>query len=132
MFYRSQGRLKRFAPSLEFNEEVAGVRRQVVEAEVLAAQRELENREDFLVLSSMIKKLSAKYREVVFLRFFAGMSLDEISESLDCPVGTVKAQLHRALKRLRTDMQPSGLAEHYVEMDLDAKTGAPGPREEAD
>ncbi len=132
MFYRRQGRLKRWAPMLEFTEEVAAVRERVVNDEVRAAQRELESRDDFMVLSPLIRKLSPKYREVVFLRFFAGMSLDEISESLHRPVGTVKAQLHRALKRLRADMQPSGLAEHYVEMDLDAKTGAPAPREEAD
>jgi RNA polymerase sigma factor (sigma-70 family) len=132
MFYRRQGRLRRFAPSLEFNEEVAGVRRQVVEAEVLAAQRELESREDFLVLSPLIRKLSSKYREVIFLRFFAGMSLDEISESLDRPVGTVKAQLHRALKRIRADLQPSGTIEHSLEMDLDSKAVTPGPRQEAD
>ncbi len=132
MFYRRQGRLKRFAPLLEFNEEVAGVRRQVVEAEVLAARRELDNREDFMVLSPLIRKLSTKYREVVFLRFFAGMSVEEISGSLGRPVGTVKAQLHRAIKRLRLEMQPSEATGHYIATDPDSEISAQALREEVD
>lgn len=132
MFYRSQGRLKRFAPALEFKEEVAGVRRQVVEAEVLAARRELDSREDFLVLAPLIKKLSSKYREVVFLRFFAGLSLEEISGLLGRPVGTVKAQLHRAIKRLRLEMQPFAATEHFIATDSDLAIGLPAQREEVD
>ena len=46
--------------------------------------------------------LPQPYREVITLRFFADLSLFEICAATGRPEGTVKAQLHRGLKRLRT------------------------------
>jgi RNA polymerase sigma factor (sigma-70 family) len=40
-------------------------------------------------------------RALVMLRYFAGHSLEQISEMTGQPVGTVGAQLHRARARLR-------------------------------
>ena len=34
------------------------------------------------------------------MRYFKEMSYDEISEKLDIPLGTVKAQLHRSREQL--------------------------------
>ena len=48
-----------------------------------------------------VEQLSEPYREVVTLRYFGELSLLEICAALDRPEGTVKAQLHRGLKRLR-------------------------------
>ncbi len=45
--------------------------------------------------------LSEPYREVVALRFFGELSLAEIATATGRPIGTVKAQLHRGLNRLR-------------------------------
>jgi RNA polymerase sigma-70 factor, ECF subfamily len=45
--------------------------------------------------------LAEPYREVVVLRFFGELSLDEIARQLDRPLGTVKTHLHRGLQRLR-------------------------------
>ena len=45
--------------------------------------------------------LGEPYREVVTLRFFGELSLDEIARQVDRPLGTVKTQLHRGLIRLR-------------------------------
>ena len=46
--------------------------------------------------------LSEHHREVVALRFFAGLSEHETAEVLGCAVGTVKSRLSRALDQLRT------------------------------
>ena len=132
MFYRRQGWLKRLAPSLEFTEETAGVRRYVGDEEIRAAQREFGRQDDLMALAPLIKKLPAKYREVLFLRFFAGMPIEEISQALDRPVGTVKAQLHRALRRLRDDMQLSETYEHFLYMDSDSVVSEPLLGEEVD
>ena len=67
---------------------------------------ELARLDDFLMLSSLFKKLPAKYREVLFLKFFEDRSLEDIAYILRRPVGTVKAQCHRGLKLLRKWMQP--------------------------
>jgi RNA polymerase sigma-70 factor (ECF subfamily) len=42
-------------------------------------------------------------REVVVMRFAAGMSLEEIATALGVPLGTVKSRLHHALARLGAD-----------------------------
>lgn len=45
--------------------------------------------------------LSDPYREVIALRFFGELSLDEIAATTGRPLNTVKTQLRRGLERLR-------------------------------
>lgn len=40
--------------------------------------------------------LPGKYQKLVRLRYFNELSYEEIAVELDAPLGTVKAQLHRA------------------------------------
>ena len=47
-----------------------------------------------------VNKLPAKYQRLVKLRYFDELSYDEIAKELDAPLGTVKAQLHRARELL--------------------------------
>lgn len=54
-------------------------------------------------LAAVISNLSSEHREVLLLRFVDGLSLAEISEALDIPLGTVKSRLHNALATLRAD-----------------------------
>lgn len=48
-----------------------------------------------------VAALSEPYREVVALRFFGEMSLDEIAATTRRPLNTVKTHLRRGLERLR-------------------------------
>ncbi|MEQ9404231.1 MAG: sigma-70 family RNA polymerase sigma factor [Cyclobacteriaceae bacterium] len=43
-----------------------------------------------------VTKLPAKYQRLVRLRYFDELSYDEIAKEIEAPLGTVKAQLHRA------------------------------------
>jgi RNA polymerase sigma-70 factor (ECF subfamily) len=43
-------------------------------------------------------------RQVIYLRFFLGLTLDETAEALSLPLGTVKSRLSRALDRLRDEV----------------------------
>lgn len=43
-----------------------------------------------------VDKLPPKYQRLVKLRYFDELSYDEIAKELEVPLGTVKAQLHRA------------------------------------
>lgn len=52
-----------------------------------------------------LRRLSAPIRKAVVLRHVAGLDYDEISVVLARPVGTVKADVHRGLNRLRTMME---------------------------
>ncbi len=47
-----------------------------------------------------VTKLPPKYQRLVRLRYFDEMSYDEIAKELEAPLGTVKAQLHRARELL--------------------------------
>lgn len=52
-------------------------------------------------IRAAVAKLDEPYREVVLLRYFAELSLDEIATQTGRPLGTVKTHLHRGLLRLR-------------------------------
>lgn len=48
------------------------------------------------IVQMFVTKLPAKYQKLVRLRYFDELSYEEIAVELDAPLGTVKAQLHRA------------------------------------
>ena len=60
--------------------------------------------EQRLRLVAAVNDLADHHREVVALRFFAGLSESETAEVLDCPLGTAKSRLSRALDQLRTTL----------------------------
>jgi RNA polymerase sigma factor (sigma-70 family) len=53
-------------------------------------------------LAEMVAQLPDRYREIVALRYFAGLNESETAEVLSCPLGTVKSRLSRALGLLHT------------------------------
>jgi RNA polymerase sigma-70 factor (ECF subfamily) len=65
----------------------------------VAEQAELRR----LVLAA-VEGLGPKHRLVVVLHYLNGLSLAEIAEVVECPIGTVKSRLHYALLRLRTHL----------------------------
>lgn len=54
-------------------------------------------------LATVLDSLSEEHREVLLLRFSEGLSLAEIAEAMEIPLGTVKSRLHNALGLLRKD-----------------------------
>ncbi len=54
-------------------------------------------------LNAVLASLPEEQREVILLRFVDGLSLGEIAEAMDIPLGTVKSRLHNALQALRHD-----------------------------
>ncbi|MCL1632132.1 RNA polymerase sigma factor SigW [Sporolactobacillus sp. CPB3-1] len=55
-----------------------------------------------------IKKLPEKYRLAIILKYIEDLSLKEISEIMDIPVGTVKTRIHRGREMLRKNMIEGG------------------------
>ncbi|MCC6252405.1 MAG: sigma-70 family RNA polymerase sigma factor [Bacteroidia bacterium] len=49
-----------------------------------------------VIMRDIVEKLKPKYRTLVEMRYFEELSYEEISEKLNLPLGTVKAQLFRA------------------------------------
>lgn len=52
------------------------------------------------IIKTIVTKLPPKYQILVKLRYFQELSYEEIAEEIDAPLGTVKAQLHRARELL--------------------------------
>jgi RNA polymerase sigma-70 factor (ECF subfamily) len=61
----------------------------------------LRDTERRAVLEGAVRRLPPRQREVVALRFFGDMSLEEIAGALGCPLGTVKSNLHKAVRALK-------------------------------
>jgi len=67
--------------------------------EDVVAQMELQER-----IQYEISRLPDKYRSVIVLKYIEELSLQEISEILDMPLGTVKTRIHRGREALRKQL----------------------------
>jgi RNA polymerase sigma factor (sigma-70 family) len=52
------------------------------------------------IIKDVVSKLPARYQLLVKLRYFQELSYEEIADQINAPLGTVKAQLHRAKELL--------------------------------
>ena len=62
----------------------------------LNPQEETIKTEKIEIVKDIVTKLPLKYQVLVRLRYFDELSYEEIAGELSAPLGTVKAQLHRA------------------------------------
>jgi len=64
-----------------------------------------EQRDEIL---AAIDTLGEKHRLVVILRYYGGLSNEEIAQALNIPCGTVRSRLHVARRRLKEVLTESG------------------------
>jgi RNA polymerase sigma factor (sigma-70 family) len=62
--------------------------------------------EETTQVATVIKALPAIQREAILLRYINGLSLKEIAQVLQVPVGTVKSRLSLGLQRLKEKVAP--------------------------
>lgn len=67
-----------------------------VEDRNLTPDEETINTQKIQLVRMFVTKLPPKYQRLVKLRYFDELSYEEIAAELEAPLGTVKAQLHRA------------------------------------
>jgi len=67
-----------------------------IKSDTLNPEEVSMKREQTQLLKLLIDSLPPRYRNLIVLRYFDELSYEEISEQLDLPLGTVKAQLFRA------------------------------------
>ncbi len=60
-------------------------------------------------IRTAVSRLDEPYREVIALRFFGELSLEEIAAQTGRPLGTVKTHLRRGLIRLRSTVEGGSL-----------------------
>ncbi|WP_163971420.1 RNA polymerase sigma factor SigW [Oceanobacillus halotolerans] len=66
---------------------------------------EVEGLELKQFIHNEIANLPAKYRSIIMLRYIEEFSLNEISEIMDMPLGTVKTRIHRGREALRKKLR---------------------------
>jgi RNA polymerase sigma-70 factor (ECF subfamily) len=61
---------------------------------------------DFARLHQALAGLPQRYQTILALRYFEHLTLEQIAQVIDKPLGSVKSRLHRATARLRTAIRP--------------------------
>src|SRR6266702_1894510 len=66
---------------------------------------QFQSREDCAEVGEVLLKLEPTYREVLVLRFYEELSLEEIAGVTRAPLSTVKSRLYRGLAALRPEVE---------------------------
>lgn len=74
------------------------LRRNTVNLEEVTAVA--EDKHEFELLDA-VYRLAPKYRDVIFLYYYQGLSIEEISDTTGIKINTVKSQLKRAREQLK-------------------------------
>ena len=72
---------------------------------VIVAANETERREEILALEDALLSLDSQDREIVTLKYFDGLSYDELAERLEIPKGTVMSRLFHARRKLQAKLE---------------------------
>jgi RNA polymerase sigma-70 factor (ECF subfamily) len=86
--------------SIDQNSEDQDAQSITIQSNDLDPEEHMINDQKIKLLRDVVSKLKPRYKKLVELRYFNEYSYEEISEELDLPLGTVKAQLFRARELL--------------------------------
>lgn len=102
-------RIRKKKPDYYLDAEVSGTEGLTMYSQVAAKgalpEEEVESLELQDLVQAEIVKLPDKYRSVIVLKYIEELSLKEISEILDLPIGTVKTRIHRGREALRKQLR---------------------------
>jgi RNA polymerase sigma-70 factor, ECF subfamily len=125
--FRGEAKVSSWLHRIAINQAITRQRRAKVRAEVALDQEiesngssildtsasspmlQAEKRERRELVQRAINALPPELREVVLLKEFEEMTFQEIAETLDIPLSTVKSRLYTALKQLRSRLEKFGL-----------------------
>lgn len=102
-------RIRKKKPDYYLDAEVAGTDGLNMYSQIASDTRLPEDDVESLELQETIQreisKLPEKYRSVIVLKYIEELSLNEISETLNLPLGTVKTRIHRGREALRNQLR---------------------------
>ncbi len=61
--------------------------------------------EDKLDLYNAIDNLDGKFKIIIILRYFHDLTVPQIADIMNYPIGTVKTYIYKALKKLRIELE---------------------------
>jgi RNA polymerase sigma-70 factor (ECF subfamily) len=83
------------------DDEDSALPRALVDDKHIGPERAIQKKELGRRVREALELLPGPQKEILVLRHFEEMSLQEIAEFKDCPLGTVKSALHRATRSLK-------------------------------
>jgi RNA polymerase sigma-70 factor (TIGR02954 family) len=89
------------------NDQLKKNKRVLLNEDILQAQGISENHEEMELKDAMLA-LDERSREILTLKYFHDLKIKEIASSMQCPEGTVKTWLNKALKSLRGKLEEKG------------------------
>ncbi|HYK71783.1 MAG TPA: RNA polymerase sigma factor SigW [Pseudoneobacillus sp.] len=102
-------RIRKKKPDYYLDAEVAGTDGLTMYSQISSKsdmpEKELESLELEETIQKEILKLPDKYRSVIVLKYIEELSLIEIGEILNLPIGTVKTRIHRGREALRKQLR---------------------------
>lgn len=139
--YRVWHRIKREEPGPYVRKTLVNLHRNALRRKLVARRHPVEEArsaprrddeiDEALRVAEALRSLSPVRRATILLRFYEDLPEREIARLLDRPLGTVKSDLHRALKQLRPLFEERRGASHAgAEADRRGLRHAPpaGPR----
>lgn len=102
-------RIRKKKPDYYLDAEVSGTEGLTMYSQIPSdtplPETELETLELQAMVQKEILKLPDKYRAPIVLKYIEELSLNEISEILDLPLGTVKTRIHRGREALKKQLR---------------------------
>ncbi len=102
-------KIRKKKPDFYLDAEVSGTEGLTLYSQIASEtelpEDELESLELQEEVQKQILKLPDKYRTVIVLKYIEELSLNEISEILNLPLGTVKTRIHRGRDCLRQQLR---------------------------
>ncbi|CAM3476659.1 sigma-70 family RNA polymerase sigma factor [Cytobacillus oceanisediminis] len=86
-------------------------KRMVLNEDLLLTMGKSENY-SLMEIQDAMQSLDERSREILTLKYFHDLKIKDIAGTLDCPEGTVKTWLNKALKSLREKLEEKGGMSH--------------------
>ena len=104
-FLRNKKKTAAFSLDTKLENEHGQTISQNIKSQTLDPEEHIIKKEKIKLLNEVVEKLKPHYRDLVKLRYFDELTNEEISNKLNLPLGTVKAQLFRARELLYNIMK---------------------------
>lgn len=89
----------------DMSEKLEGVEALMLDENRPLAEQKAIQKEDRVTVASALHSLPHEQREVLVLRFYHDLRLEEIADVTGVPLGTVKSRLYHALKKLKVYLE---------------------------
>ncbi|MCB5362436.1 RNA polymerase sigma factor RpoE [Pusillimonas sp. CC-YST705] len=75
-------------------------------SDISTPESQLASRQIVETVNAAIQALPEELRTAIVLREIEGMSYEDIAQTMDCPIGTVRSRIFRAREAIATQLRP--------------------------